>query len=684
MADTNNSSTAAEDSNPILRHARDQEIDRFGARLIDKTQQWQDQFQASKPEKQNTSDTTKSKKGPPGGFDATPVPDAPPGYTLRVTFVRADNLPYADLGTLSADPYIIATLKTSLPKRHKEDSPLRIRIPTVHRNTNPVWNAEWVIANVPASGFYLKCRLYDEDPADHDDRLGNVHINVPAIHNDWTGFKEQTYELKKRMGSKRAYTFRGCAAMFSRSVKFSGSLVVTIENLGPTQDENGGRAYTVAPLAWSQHYSPLIGRLTGTKERDEDKDGKPGVDRYNFQAIQMQLKGPVPAELYHRYVEFKPFVAGMFTDKSLRGRILNRALHHQHARIYNYDKSTVYGKYEEPCPEMTKKFLEFCHWDQGGRIFTYVLTLDGHFRFTETGKEFGIDLLSKHTMHSDVSIYIAFSGEFFIRRLRHPHGRRPESGNSGEAVDDLLPPEDDHVEEERSRNKNLKFQDPKYYELVIDNDSGTYRPNAKMLSKLKGFFAQNLPGLKVATLDCQADEEKMNKLKDEQREKKKHTGAHITYLQNSSMSSISSSEEEELNNRADGQVKEPKYKHEYHKYMGRGEDKHHGDGSAAKSDTNAGEKGSNGSASPASPTNEKAVESADDGDTQTNVDESNKSDEKSSNPLIHPWKSGAQHLTVNGVVGKHAQKQAKEEGEARGEALNDHYEKQDEKSSTPS
>ena len=53
---------------------------------------------------------------------------------------------------------------------------------------------------------------------------------------------------------------------------------------------------------------------------------------------------------------------------------------------------------------MTLQFLKMVHYDQGGRIFTYVITLDGLFRFTETGKEFGIDLLSKHTMHSDVNV----------------------------------------------------------------------------------------------------------------------------------------------------------------------------------------------------------------------------------------------------------------------------------------
>lgn len=678
-----NTAAPRTDTDPILRHARDQQIDRYGARLVQASQKYTDRFQPSKPNKQDTGDTTKSKKGPPGGYDATPVPEAPPGYTLKITFHRADNLPYADLGTLSADPYIIAVLKTSLLKRHKEDPYLTLRTPTVHRNTNPEWNAEWIVANVSASGFYLKCRLYDEDPADHDDRLGNVHINVASISDDYRGFTEQTYELKKRVGSKRAYTFRGCAALLSRSVKFTGSLTVSVENLGRTQDTNGGRAYTIGPLAWSRHHSPLIGRLTGTKDRGEEKDGKAGVERYNFQAIQMQLRGPVPAELYHRYVEFRPFVAGMFTDKSLRGRILNRALHHQHARIYNYDKSTLYGSFQEPCTDLTRQFLDFVHYDQGGRIFTYVLTLDAHFRFTETGKEFGIDLLSKHTMHSDVSIYIAFSGEFFIRRLKHPNRHRPNSDHSADPAE-ILPPEDENVEEERSKHDNVKYRDPKYYELVIDNDSGTYRPNAKLLPKLKGFLETNLPGLRIVTMDCQADEEKMGKLKEEQREKKQHSGTQITYLQNSSMSSLSSSDEEELKNRAEGVVHEKRYKREYHKFVGGGTDSHHGDGTAAKAAPPPAESsGANGSAAAAgNGAADEKQEGVADGTPESTTEHSGAADtdeKQRDGGLPRPWKSGPQHLTVNGVVSKHEQKQAKEHGEARAEALNEHYDKQEEK-----
>ena len=251
----------------------------------------------------------------------------------------------------------------------------------------------------------------------------------------------------------------------------------------------------------------------------------------------MQLAGPVPASLYHRYVEFRPFVKGMFTATSLRGRILHHALHHQHSRIYNYDRDTVYGSFPSPSKDMTLQFLDLVHYDKGGRIFTYVLTLDGIWRFTETGKEFGIDLLSKHTMHSDVNIYIAFSGEFFIRRSKTPHneGSTPDLENTH-------PP----AEIEGGPPVSDPPRDPAYYTLVIDNDSGTYRPNAKKLPELKEFMQKNLPGIKIITLDCQADEEKMGKWKNEQRERKKTEGKSMIVVQGDSASSISSSDEEDL------------------------------------------------------------------------------------------------------------------------------------------
>ena len=237
-----------------------------------------------------------------------------------------------------------------------------------------------------------------------------------------------------------------------------------------------------------------------------------------------------------RYVEFKPFIKGMFTATSLRGRFLHRALRHQHRRIYNYDRSTVYGSFPSPSKDMSQQFLDLCHYDKGGRIFTYVITLDGLWRFTETGKEFGIDMLSKHTMHSDVNIYIAYSGEFFIRRLKHPHRSISSEDQETHPPGDIDggPPSDDPP------------KDPSHYVLVIDNDSGTYRPSAALLPQLKHYLHENLPGIKIVTLDCQSDEEKMNKWKSEQRARKKAEGSGRVLIQGDDASSISSSEASDL------------------------------------------------------------------------------------------------------------------------------------------
>ena len=225
----------------------------------------------------------------------------------------------------------------------------------------------------------------------------------------------------------------------------------------------------------------------------------------------------------------------MFTSTSLRGWILNRALHHQHARIYNYDRSTVYGSFPTPSRDMTLQFLDLVHYDKGGRIYTYVITLDGQWRFTETGKEFGIDMLSKHTMHSDVNIYVAFSGEFFIRRLKTPH-------KPGSPEDQTTHPPA-HVEGGPPEGQPPK--DPAYYSLVIDNDSGTYRPSAKLLPQLKEYMEHNIPAIKIVTLDCNGDKEKMNKWKTEQRERKKAEGNGRVVIQDDG-SSISSSEASDL------------------------------------------------------------------------------------------------------------------------------------------
>ncbi|EPQ65838.1 Bgt-5337 [Blumeria graminis f. sp. tritici] len=474
-----------------------------------------------------------------GGYDATPIPTGSDGYTIKFTFHRAQNLPMADLNSRSSDPYVSATLTADLPKRHKNDPDMIMRTPTIHKNMDPEWNFEWIVAGIPSTGFKLKCRLYDEDPNDHDDRLGNVTLHVEKVWKRWPGFSSHSFIVKKRAGSKRAYMMRGCAALLDSDVDLESYLIMSAEILGKS-DKPHGRMYTLGLTCYVKHFSPMIGRLAGTKapkSSEGDSDNK--IERYDFQANQFQLQGPVPAQLYHRYVEFKPFVKGMFDKAGLRGRVLNKVLHHQHARVYNYSNSTQYG-IVPPCSEAaTLHFLKMVHFNQGWRTFTYILTLDGLLRFTETGKEFGIDLLSKHTMHSDVSVYIAYSGEFFVRRRLY----RSASTISRDYA---------HSDARSISSTNPAPGDVSDFQLFIDNDSGTYRPNGDLLPLLETFLLKNFPGLHIQTKRC-TDEEHI-KMKEDQRERKQTESHDMQMVFLYSDDEISSSDEEHLAKRAGGKA----------------------------------------------------------------------------------------------------------------------------------
>ncbi|KAK3984105.1 hypothetical protein QBC44DRAFT_337573 [Cladorrhinum sp. PSN332] len=507
----------------------------------------------------------KSKSQPAGGFDETPLPDAPPGYTVKITFIRAFDLPIADLHVNSSDPFVHATLTAAVPQRHKEDPRLTHRTKTCRKTTEPEWNEDWIVANVPASGFVLKCRLYDEDWPDHDDRLGNVTIKIPSLDENWDGFgpEGRIFQVKKRSGSKRAYFVKSISAAFCKNVRLTPRLQIGMEVLGKS-DPPHAQMYTVGPTRWVKHFSPMIGRLTGVKvNKDENNDASSirsdnrKSKKFDFQATQIQLAGPVPPELYHRYVEFRPMIGRMFSSKGVRGTILNTMLHKQHRRIYNYDSHTEVG-YFEPCSEEASlQFLRMAHFDEGGRVFTYVITLDGLMRFTETGKEFGIDLLSKHSMHSDVATYVACSGEFFIRRLahkrhhhqhhqhhRHHHHHHQHSFSSASSASTPTHPPNSPLP--NGPPDSPPPRDPKFYQLTIDNDSGTYRPDKSILPLLQEFLEKNFPGLEVRAMRC--DDDELKEMKKAQLEIKKKEGPKVKMVLNRSPtgSSFSSDDESRL------------------------------------------------------------------------------------------------------------------------------------------
>jgi hypothetical protein len=297
-----------------------------------------------------------------------------------------------------------------------------------------------------------------------------------------------------------------------------------------------------------------------------------------FVANALQLPGPLPASLALHFVGYQPWMAWMFEATGVRGALLNRLLHKQHRHVYSRDRHTRCGlvlpnllpNAAEPAPAgpapqapsepalvvpapetssppsadadaaaiahgraLAAQFLRMCSHGRGGRICTFVLTLDGLLRWTETGPQFAVDLLSKHTMHSDVAQDVAFAGEFFVRRLGG--AGEVDGAEEGDGVDDTSNMEavvstdnngvddmDDIAERlvsfdhedrptssaSRSHTRSSSASsrptlcpsseydggpdaesDPAAYELVIDNASGTYRPPCALLTELAAFLA---------------------------------------------------------------------------------------------------------------------------------------------------------------------------------------------------
>lgn len=214
-----------------------------------------------------------------------------PTYNVEITFHGAYNLPVADLPTLSADPYIHATL--SIPAwddhSHGKDSdpmhpPVTFRTPTVRRTRNAEWcpsdhgdhtaacsqssgasgdgnglciaAGKWLVGGVPASGFALHMRLRDEDPGNRDDRLGRARASFPdnagggpgTLKEGWEELRAK-YAVKKRHGSPRTYLQTSVAAMLP-GVKLNKHAYVelSVRVVGKTEgNETKGRVFTLGP-----------------------------------------------------------------------------------------------------------------------------------------------------------------------------------------------------------------------------------------------------------------------------------------------------------------------------------------------------------------------------------------------------------------------------------------------------
>lgn len=100
-------------------------------------------------------------------------------FTLKIFLHSAENVPVADF--TKSDPYFKIFLSSKRIATTK----------VIHRNLNPVWDEAFPV-KLPTTHCEIKFELYDEDPSQNDDFLGDFSIDLSQLQSG-----KQRYELKK-------------------------------------------------------------------------------------------------------------------------------------------------------------------------------------------------------------------------------------------------------------------------------------------------------------------------------------------------------------------------------------------------------------------------------------------------------------------------------------------------------
>lgn len=359
---------------------------------------------------------------------------------LSIQFIGASGLPKMDVvGT--ADPYFIAKIdkRTSFVSK-------------VIRNTlSPVWNEPWRVRNVPTSAI-LHITVMDKDEG--------------AMTDDYIG----EFETSISEGAKEAEII---GPMFRRD---RGTFWLKIDSTH-TRDKDTARQYPYlfdGPIRYSKHFSPTVGLLTNLDQARLYSTWKMYVrgiplffgDKHqhwnrNYKAAQNIFQGP--------------------TSVAVRSGIQAG-----HRMLYARTSANGFGIIDKPTD-----VIEILHGGAGRpgsknasiqmqhakrvkpAVYTYIISSDDDsFRFSETGAAFFVDFASKHALHSNCNETVRYSGEF------HP---RPQGG--WQNFSDEIP--DEVVE----------------WELVIDNNSGTYAPDKTLLPVLRRLLEYNFPGFTIHAWD---------------------------------------------------------------------------------------------------------------------------------------------------------------------------------------
>ena len=224
------------------------------------------------------------------------------------------------------------------------------------------------------------------------------------------------------------------------------------------------------PVHYSRHSSPTVGKLTRLK------------DTRLYSTWKVYIKG-VP-QIFGDQVQHwnRNYKAAQTIFQGPTSIAIRSAIQAGHRLLYARSASNAFGVIKS-AEDVFTLFRGGVHRSSMDRtvlyahrikpaVYTYIIsTDDDSLRFSETGAAFFVDFMSKHALHSNCAKTVRYSGEFHAR----PAGgwaRFSDAIEDGEVV----------------------------WELVVDNNSGTYSPDPGLLPKVKEIVEMNFPGFSVVAL----------------------------------------------------------------------------------------------------------------------------------------------------------------------------------------
>ncbi|GJJ11734.1 hypothetical protein Clacol_005972 [Clathrus columnatus] len=336
-----------------------------------------------------------------------------------------------------ADPYFIATI----------DDKIKL-ISSVQPSTlTPVWNEIWRVKNVTNEGK-LKIAVWDKDDGSPmDDFIGQCETDLSA--------------------GARELDIIGPAAGLKR---IKGTLWVKVDR-APASSLNLLPYTFDGPLVYSRHFSPTVGLLTNSL----DDNGRRLYSTWEMRlkGIQTFLSGP----LQHWNTNY--LAAQRIFGPGPASMALRASIQTGHRLLYARSTTNAFGTIDTQQDVLSLL--------TGGRksphrvkpaVYTYIISVDDDtFRFSETGAAFLVDFASKHALHANCAENVRYSGEF--------HPRPVTSQGDGWTSFDETVQNDPDVQ----------------WELVFDNNSGTYTPSKQLLPNLKSLLEYNFPGFNIIALD---------------------------------------------------------------------------------------------------------------------------------------------------------------------------------------